>query len=149
MRKYGIFNQILVEIRSNFCMYSFQAPEIHDLAEFPVEDQDKPKPMAPIPHESFLAKKAKYDGKRPATETFLDLKLLKRNNLGQCQFGCGISKMVGPKQQHFCPKINIPKGFFFKSVDELRFVKKCQNRTFKVNFQCQKSTEFLKKKPFI
>ena len=38
--------------------------------------------MAPIPHESFLAKKAKYDGKRPATETFLDLKLLKRNNLG-------------------------------------------------------------------
>ena len=64
-------------------MYSFQAPEIHDLAEFPVEDQDKPKPIAPIPHESFLAKKAKYDGKRPATETFLDLKLLKRNNLGQ------------------------------------------------------------------
>ena len=64
-------------------MHSFQAPEIHDLAEFPVEDQDKPKPMAPIPHESFLAKKAKYDGKRPATETFLDLKLLKRkNNLG-------------------------------------------------------------------
>ena len=95
MRKYGIFNQILVEIRPNFCMYSFQAPEIHDLAEFPVEDQDKPKPMEPIPHESFLAKKAKYDGKRPATETFLDLKLLKRNNLGQCQFGCGISKM-GP-----------------------------------------------------
>ena len=63
-------------------MYSFQAPEIHDLAEFPLEDQDKPKPMAPIPHESFLAKKAKYDVKRPATETFLDLKLLKRKNLG-------------------------------------------------------------------
>ena len=38
--------------------------------------------MAPIPHESFLAKKAKYDVKRPATETFLDLKLLKRKNLG-------------------------------------------------------------------
>ena len=111
MRKYGIFNQILVEIRPNFCMYSFQAPEIHDLAEFPVEDQDKPKPMEPIPHESFLAKKAKYDGKRPATETFLDLKLLKRNNLGQCQFGCGISKMVGPKQQYFCNVVTRFQGF--------------------------------------
>ena len=53
------------------------------MAEFPVEDQDKPKPIAPIPHESFLAKKAKYEGKKPATETFLDLKLLKRNNLGK------------------------------------------------------------------
>ena len=34
------------------------------------------------------------------------------------------------------------------SVDELRFVKKYQNRTFKVNFQCQKSTEFFKKISF-
>ena len=32
------------------------------------------------------------------------------------------------------------KEFFFKSVNELRFVKKCQNCTFKVNFQCQKLT---------
>ena len=52
-----------------------QAPEIHDLAEFPVEDQDKPKP---IPHESFLAKKAKME-QNPATQSFLDLKLLKRD----------------------------------------------------------------------
>ena len=36
--------------------------------------------------------------------------------------------------------------FFFKSFDGLRFVKKCQNRTFKVNFLCQKSTEFFQKK---
>ena len=26
------------------------------------------------------------------------------------QFGCGILKMVGPKKQHFWPKINILKG---------------------------------------
>ena len=26
------------------------------------------------------------------------------------QFGCGILKMVGPKQQHFWPKINKLKG---------------------------------------
>ena len=62
------------------------------------------------------------------------------------QFGRGILKMVGPKKQYFCPRINILKGFFFKSFDELQFVKKCQNRTFKVNFRSQKSTEFKKKK---
>ena len=36
--------------------------------------------------------------------------------------------------------------FFKKSVDEFWFIKKCQNCTFKVNFQCQKSTEFSQKK---
>ena len=35
---------------------------------------------------------------------------------------------------------------FFKSANELRFIKKCQNRTFKVNFRCQKSNEFFQKK---
>ena len=35
--------------------------------------------------------------------------------------------------------------FFSKSVDELQFVKKCENYIFKVNFGCQKSTEFLQK----
>ena len=30
----------------------------------------------------------------------------------QCQFGCGISKMVGPKKQAFCPRINMLKGNF-------------------------------------
>ena len=29
-----------------------------------------------------------------------------------CQFGCGNSKMVGPKKQAFCPRINILKGNF-------------------------------------
>ena len=29
------------------------------------------------------------------------------------QFGCGISKMVGPKKQDFWPKINILKGHHF------------------------------------
>ena len=45
--------------------------------------------------------------------------------------------MVGPKKQDFWPRINILKGFFYKSVDELRFIKKGQNCTFKVNFQCK------------
>ena len=37
------------------------------------------------------------------------------------------------------------KDFFFKSVNELQFDKKCQNRTFKINFLRQKSTELKKK----
>ena len=28
------------------------------------------------------------------------------------QFGCGILKMMGPKMQDFCPRINMLKGFF-------------------------------------
>ena len=68
----------------------------------------------------------------------------------QCQFGCEILKMVGPKMQDFCPRINKLKGFFFfKSCDDLRFVKKCRNCTFRVNFLCQKSTEFFQKKFFL
>ena len=63
----NLWNEILFDLN--------QAPEIHDLAEFPVEDQDKPKP---IPHESFLTKKAKME-QNPATQSFLDLKLLKRD----------------------------------------------------------------------
>ena len=31
------------------------------------------------------------------------------------QFGCGISKMVAPKMQDFCPNINMLKGFFLQS----------------------------------
>ena len=34
----------------------------------------------------------------------------------------------------------------FYEYNELRFVKKCQNRTFKIDFLCQKSTELKKKK---
>ena len=52
--------------------------------------------------------------------------------------------MVGPKKQDFWPKINILKEIFF--VDEKRFIKKCQNCSFKVNFQCRKSTEFFQNK---
>ena len=45
-------------------------------------------------------------------------------NIGQCQFGYGISKMVGPKKQDFWPRINILEGmFFFKSGGEHQFVK--------------------------
>ena len=64
----------------------------------------------------------------------------------QCQFGCGILKMMGPKIQDFCPRINMVKGIFSKqSYNEVWFFKKCQNCTFKVNFLGQKSTEFFKK----
>ena len=38
--------------------------------------------------------------------------------------------------QDFCPRINMLKGFFFK----------CQNRTFKANFLCQKLMDFIQKK---
>ena len=65
--------------------------------------------------------------------------------VGEYQFDCGISKMVGPKKI-FGQESTYSKDFFFKSGDELWFIKKCQNCTFKVNFQCQKSTEFSHKK---
>ena len=52
------------------------------------------------------------------------------------QFDCGILKMVGLEKQDFWPRINILK------VDDLRFVKKCQNCTFKVKNQ----PNFFKKK---
>ena len=41
------------------------------------------------------------------------------------QFGCRISKMVGPKQQDFWPRINLIKG----KKNLLMNDKKCQNRT--------------------
>ena len=63
-----------------------------------------------------------------------------------CQFGSRISKMVGPKKQDFWPRINIPKGFFFRSVNDLWLLKKFQNPTLKVNFGRKKSTEFFQKK---
>ena len=64
-----------------------------------------------------------------------------------CQFGCGILKMMGPKMQDICPRINMLKGFFLKqSCNELWFVKKCQNCTFKVNFLCQNQQNFFQKK---
>ena len=57
--------------------------------------------------------------------------------------------MVGPKKQDFWQRINILKGFFFsKLVNELQFVKKYQNLTFKVNFVRQKSTNFFQKNSF-
>ena len=45
-------------------------------------------------------------------------------------------------------KLKLEKmGFVFKqSCNELCFIKKCRNYTFKVNFLCQKSTEFFQKK---
>ena len=35
---------------------------------------------------------------------------LKKSRVQKSQFGCGILKMVGPKKQYFCQKINILKG---------------------------------------
>ena len=42
----------------------------------------------------------------------------------QYQFGCGISISI------FGQESTYSKDLFLKSVDELRFVKKCPNRTF-------------------
>ena len=53
--------------------------------------------------------------------------------------------MVGPKMQDFCPRISMLKEYFFQSCDELWFVKKCQNCTFKVNFGRQNIIEFFQK----
>ena len=49
-------------------------------------------------------------------------------------------------QRWWVPKSKIFGQESTYSKDELRFIKKCQNRTFKVNFRCQKSTEFFQKK---
>ena len=51
-----------------------------------------------------------------------------------CQFSCGILKMVGPKMQDFCPKINILKGNVFKTILQLIMV--CQ-KVLKLYFQSQ------------
>ena len=49
--------------------------------------------------------------------------------------------------QVFCPKSTCSKEIvLFWDYGEHEFVKKCRNRTFKVNFLCQKSTEFFQKK---
>ena len=41
----------------------------------------------------------------------------------QGQFGCGILKMVGPKMQDFCPRINMLKGNFYKTILQLIMVR--------------------------
>jgi len=76
----------------------------------------------------------------------------------QHQFGCGILKMVVAKMQDFCPRINmlksaeivLSKSIFYvmkialkQACDELWFIKKCRNHTFKVNFLCQNHAQFL------
>ena len=53
------------------------------------------------------------------------------------------SKIFG--QESTYSKKNVLK----KLVDELQFFKKCQNRTFKVNFGCQKLIEFFQKKIYL
>ena len=39
---------------------------------------------------------------------------LKVQELALIEFGCGILRMVGPKMQDFCPRINMLKGNFYK-----------------------------------
>ena len=61
------------------------------------------------------------------------------------QFGCGILNVVALKCKIFAQESTCSKEFFSKqSYDELSFVKKSRNCTFKVNFLGQKS-EFKKK----
>ena len=51
--------------------------------------------------------------------------------------------MVGPKKQSLWPKIKWNYcTYVFCECNELQFVKKWQNFTFKVNFLCQKTTGF-------
>ena len=38
------------------------------------------------------------------------------------QSSCGISKMVGPKKQDFCPRINMLKGNFDTNYFELLMI---------------------------
>ena len=47
---------------------------------------------------------------------------------------------------HFLTNCNSSKDFLKQYYDELWFVKKCQNCTFKVNFLCQKLKNIFKKK---
>ena len=44
------------------------------------------------------------------------------------------------------PTYILKEIFFKKTFDELRFVKKCQNRTFKANFGCQKLVRYFQKR---
>ena len=47
------------------------------------------------------------------------------------------------KSKVFCQESTYSKEIVaFYEYNELRFVKKCQNRTFKIDFLCQKSKEF-------
>ena len=57
--------------------------------------------------------------------------------ISKYHFGCGILKIVGPKKKDFGQKFT----FVFTISVTLS-----KNRTFNVNFQCQKSTEFFQKK---
>ena len=55
---------------------------------------------------------------------------------------------MGPKMQGFYSKINCiqMKLLYFVKLMWRQGLKKCQNCKFKVNFLCQKSTQFFKKK---
>jgi hypothetical protein len=65
------------------------------------------------------------------------------------QFGCGISKMVDPKKQDFCPRINMLKRKKRKnSADELWFIEKYQDRILKVDFFMSKIGQIFPKKNF-
>ena len=68
---------------------------------------------------------------------------------GSCQFGCGILKMVAPKMQDFCQRINMLRGNFFKqSYDELWFVKKVSKLYFQSQFSMSKINQIFSKKKF-
>ena len=60
--------------------------------------------------------------------------ILEEIPFGVCQFGCGILKMVGPKMQVLCPRINMVKGHCFKTI--LRWIMFCQ-KVPKLYFQSQ------------
>ena len=55
--------------------------------------------------------------------------------------------MVGPKKQNFCPRINMLKEFFLNNPTMKYGSSKSAKIvcTFKVNFLCQKLTDFFSK----
>ena len=79
-----------------------------------------------------------------AMKVSLTKKYIKKQQqiMDKCQFGCGILKMVGPKMQDFCPRINMLKDFF-NTILQLIMV--CQ-KVPKSHFQMSKFDRFFSRK---
>ena len=61
------------------------------------------------------------------------------------QFGCGILKLVGPKKQDFCPRINILEGFLKKICWWISVCQKVPKLYFQSIFDVKNQANFFKK----
>ena len=61
----------------------------------------------------FLVEEDEEALKKELKEAF---RIYDKEGMYLCQFGCGFLKMVGPKMQNFCPRINMLKGNSFKTI---------------------------------